>query len=488
MILRHHRAALLVFVVHYFARCLAQTQRNITVDDNDPSIVYGPNWGSSQPSRFDAGGSHHLTEDPNTSATFTFIGVAIYFMSPRWPYDVYTQLQLDSQPPVELTLIDPNQANPTAQGEETVMSTVVWGSGTLPNGTHTLVIRKIPRPDRPYAVVDSLIYTVVDTPPPTSSSSSTSSTTSPSSLSSSKTSNAASPTNTSSNDNDSSSNSSHVLPIALGTVLGALGLFIIAIALWFCCRGRKRPKSEAWTVAGASLQTTSPPSGPLSPKQPAAQTMYTGYPSQQPYGANPSASASWSGSSPQMSTVSGVPLMANAQPHAYSNQQPQTYSNHKQPSQDFNPWSGFTQAQQQQQQPNPYLQHQSSFQQAPFYAPTTLSTITERSTPGTMNSNRLPLGASPASYPSADLSYYTPPQGYHGSDVRLSYASEQSASASPANPQQHSYASGSMGQPRSPQSSTNFGGTVLPGREKGSMMVANRTEEPEGSGPPAYTL
>ena len=46
--------------------------------------------------------------------------------------------------------------------------------------------------------------------------------------------------------------SSHVRPIALGTVLGVFGLAIIALALWFCARPRKRPTSEAWTVPSHS--------------------------------------------------------------------------------------------------------------------------------------------------------------------------------------------------------------------------------------------
>lgn len=85
------------------------------------------------------------------------VGVAVYFMSPLWPYGVFTQLQLDSQPPVELNLSDPNVRTPDATGPETVESAVVWGSGPLSNTTHTLLISKIRRPDRPYAIVDGLM-------------------------------------------------------------------------------------------------------------------------------------------------------------------------------------------------------------------------------------------------------------------------------------------------------------------------------------------
>ncbi len=84
-------------------------------------------------------------------------GTAVYFMSPRWPYDVFTQVKLDSQPAVELNLSDPNLRDPDANGPETVRSAVVWGSGPLPITAHTLVVSKIPRPDRPYAILDAIM-------------------------------------------------------------------------------------------------------------------------------------------------------------------------------------------------------------------------------------------------------------------------------------------------------------------------------------------
>jgi hypothetical protein len=43
--------------------------------------------------------------------------------------------------------------------------------------------------------------------------------------------------------------SKHVLPIALGTVLGVFGLLLVALAAWCCRRQKRRPVSEAWTVA-----------------------------------------------------------------------------------------------------------------------------------------------------------------------------------------------------------------------------------------------
>jgi hypothetical protein len=161
----------------------------------------------------------------------------------------------------------------------------------------------------------------------------------------------------------------------------------------------------------------------------------------------------------------------------------------QQPSQEFNPWSGFSPMQQQQhpQGNYPHYQQEMAFNPSPFYAPTTLSTITEMSTPGTLNSNRVPLGASPASYPSADLSYYTPPQA--GDGPRLSHASDLPLGAMVYQHQQP-YVGSSNGQLRSPpQSSASGTNGTPPGKlSKNSMVAVNRDDdEPEGSKPPAYS-
>lgn len=63
----------LLFVACYFASAVAQV--NVTVDDNDPRIVYTGNWGVPQPPiDLDAGGTHHLGEEIDSLATFTFTG------------------------------------------------------------------------------------------------------------------------------------------------------------------------------------------------------------------------------------------------------------------------------------------------------------------------------------------------------------------------------------------------------------------------------
>lgn len=49
---------------------------NVTIDDSDPSIIYQPpdSWETSVYDVLDAGGRHHLTSDPDATASFTFTG------------------------------------------------------------------------------------------------------------------------------------------------------------------------------------------------------------------------------------------------------------------------------------------------------------------------------------------------------------------------------------------------------------------------------
>ena len=87
-------------------------------------------------------------------------GVAVYFMSPLWPYSVGTQVQLDNQPPVMLNLTDPNtHINPPENGEETVRSAVVWSSGPMPNATHTLTMTR--SSVIPFVIVDAIVWVLV---------------------------------------------------------------------------------------------------------------------------------------------------------------------------------------------------------------------------------------------------------------------------------------------------------------------------------------
>jgi hypothetical protein len=218
---------------------------NITIDDSSSAIVYSPpaSWTKSAPSTLDSGGTHTLTEDPAAIATFTFTGVAIYYMAPLWPYLVNTAVSLDSGSTVLLDLTDHSQqAN---GGPETVASHVIWGVTGLSNIQHSLVMSV--GSGQPYGIVDALIVTVLDQSETTSITTVTSILPSP--VTTIVYSNATTSAGTAgANGNLNKRVSSHVRPIALGTVLGVFGLAIIALALWFCARPRKRPTSEAWTV------------------------------------------------------------------------------------------------------------------------------------------------------------------------------------------------------------------------------------------------
>lgn len=253
--------------------------------------------------------------------------------------------------------------------------------------------------------------------------SSSSFTTDPSSSPFSTTLGAALSTNTS----NSSSSSNHVLPIALGTILGALGLLIICMAAWLCFRRKRRSKSEAWTNAGTSLHDST---SPLPPQQSTA-FQANGH-QQHPQGVGiPYTNGSWSSNKQQMSEVE---VRSIAQ--SLLNQRDGRLSQ-----QDFNPWIDLAYQQQQQVPYQQQLPYDHPVYHPPFYSPRSLSTITEKSTPGTMNSNRLPLpvASSPASRPSAELSYYSPPSGTSGNGIQLPYVSDlPRGAANAANPHQWS--------------------------------------------------
>jgi len=180
------------------------------------------------------------------------------------------------------------------------------------------------------------------------------------------------------------------------------------MAAWLCFRRKRRPEPEARTNAGASLHDST---SPLPPQQSTAFQAN----GQHPQGVGiPYTNGSWSSNKQQMSEVE-VRSIA------------QSLLNQRdgRPSQDFNPWVDL--AYQQQQAPyHQQLPYDHPVYHPPFYSPRSLSTITEKSTPGTMNSNRLPLpvASSLASRPSAELSYYSPPSGTSGNGIQLPYVSD----------------------------------------------------------------
>lgn len=332
----------------------------------------------------DYGGSHILTQNSNATASFNFTGVAIYFLSPLWPYLVNTAVSLDSGPILLIDLVDHSSSTSAVQGPETVESHVVWNATGLANGPHRLVISV--GAGQPFAIVDGLIYTVLD-PADLGSSSVSSLSPTPVPTTTGRILASQVPSQT------STSTKKHVLPIALGTVLGVLGLLFIAAAFWFCCKPRKRPPSEAWTVQGppsstipSTPQMTGSSSSPITPGQ------YT--PSNQRYPGPQSSQTAWQ--NPRYGFV-GMPLPAVVGHQSYDPNYPQQG--------DMNDPSNMR-------APNRY-QHGAN----------TLSTITEKSTPQ-HREGQVPLANSnsPASL-NTDLAYYTPQTGSEmGSELRSNSA------------------------------------------------------------------
>jgi len=85
----------------------------------------------------------------------SFSGIAIYYMSPQWPYTVNTLLTLDSNSPVVLAMTSSNTEPIGAVGPN-VITQVLWGQTGLSDTEHTLVISLAP--GGRYIVVDALMY------------------------------------------------------------------------------------------------------------------------------------------------------------------------------------------------------------------------------------------------------------------------------------------------------------------------------------------
>ncbi|KAF7366012.1 hypothetical protein MVEN_00477100 [Mycena venus] len=125
-------------------------QRNITVDDTDPAILYtGSGWHTdTEPTAIN--GSVHTTCNSSSTdarATFNFTGVAIYYLPP--PLIVCsptTTLILDDGAPISFNVTSPDGTKPA-----------IWGVTNLSNGPHTIVNAGL-NPD--VARVDAFMFTV----------------------------------------------------------------------------------------------------------------------------------------------------------------------------------------------------------------------------------------------------------------------------------------------------------------------------------------
>ncbi|KAJ7042250.1 hypothetical protein C8F04DRAFT_97215 [Mycena alexandri] len=248
-----------------FLQVVAALQTNITLDDVSPMIKYSGKWepSSSHMSGLDFGGSHTFSSDSSASATFTFTGalrsplpaylssnifflapgVAIYYLSPRWPYAVSTRLTLDGGSSTLVNLTDPATSPSPPGGSESALTSVVWSATGLANASHTLVATI-----GNYIIMDGLIYTT-DNGLPVSSSSAASSSFAASSSSSTTRSSSSSTTLSSSQSvsatMSASSAGASVIPSRSALTIGlatafSLTVFFAAMFLAFALYQRRR--------------------------------------------------------------------------------------------------------------------------------------------------------------------------------------------------------------------------------------------------------
>lgn len=236
----------LYFLSFFLYSSLSWALTNITIDDTSSMINYKGSWDNSSlhTSSLDYGGSHTLSSDSSASATFTFTGVAVYYLSPLWPYWVNSTITIDGGDETTLNLTDPVASTTEPGGSESSPYGVRWSKTGLSNSSHEVVVSMASSGQ--WIVVDGFNYTV-DNGSETVTSSAVSST-------------SASASATATGTNGGGGSGTNVLGIALGASLGAVTL-LTAIVIFFFCYRRRRNASKSmldtpWHDAGA---------GPFSP-------------------------------------------------------------------------------------------------------------------------------------------------------------------------------------------------------------------------------
>ncbi|KAJ7660184.1 hypothetical protein DFH06DRAFT_1297028 [Mycena polygramma] len=134
--------------------------RNVTLDDNDPSVIYSSGWNvSTESNPLDVGGFIHYSADPTATASLTFRGVAVFLMSPLCSSSAGAQVVLDGQAPLVVDLQDHGVAagRGLGLGQATIASQAVWGATELADSEHTVVISMPPGVQN--VVLDGLIVT-----------------------------------------------------------------------------------------------------------------------------------------------------------------------------------------------------------------------------------------------------------------------------------------------------------------------------------------
>jgi len=225
--------ALLVLVALLLG-CGVLGRQNITTFYSDPSIVYSGSWtpASELANSIACGGSHCYSNDSSATATWQFTGVAFYYMAPQWAYPVNTIINIDNGNITTNIDLDDHALPQTGPGlAESIQCLVLWGSGELENGQHT-VVASMPQGGPPFVVVDAFMYTVLDpgdVPPVAITTAETSATTITPTTAGSSASSVALGTKKS---------NSVSIPMVVG-IAAAIGVLAIAILFFLCYRMRR---------------------------------------------------------------------------------------------------------------------------------------------------------------------------------------------------------------------------------------------------------
>lgn len=133
---------------------------NVTVDDTDSSITWVGNWSQTPPGFGKPFNGTYRTakDDPTAYAEFKFTGVAVYFVSSRWPYEASTRLTLNpGSPDAQPLLLRLEDYTTQTANKEFGLAMVLAGATGLENTEHT--VRVDAGPNEIYAVFDAFIYT-----------------------------------------------------------------------------------------------------------------------------------------------------------------------------------------------------------------------------------------------------------------------------------------------------------------------------------------
>ncbi|KAJ7823088.1 hypothetical protein B0H14DRAFT_3146164 [Mycena olivaceomarginata] len=211
--------------------------KNVTVDDTDTHTIT-------------------LSSDAAANATFEFVGTAVYYVSPRWPYMVTSRISIDGGAAVSVNLTDLNASPTPIGGSESAMYSVAWSATNLANKSHKILVTY-----ENYIVVDGFLYTMDDgTAAPSSSFS-------PSSASASSTSSSPSRSPSASlaasSDGASTVTSTHKgLTIGLATALPLAALLAAALLAFAFCQ-RRRGNLHRRPTRTKFVLDDSPPAQPV---------------------------------------------------------------------------------------------------------------------------------------------------------------------------------------------------------------------------------